>query len=224
MSMLVALSAVAGFVDAACYLALSQVFTAHVTGNFAALASAIVSPDAATGLRIAVIAAFAVGAASAVYTARAASCGRADARAHVHRTVIRVESIWLALLLVSHLALRDGLAARYAIALCAGAAMGCQTALSKLPGKTALGTPTTVMTSNFAAWVVALVEWTTPRDEARDNGDRMLRQLSLQLLLFVAGAAAGAVGLHLAGIGVVLVPLVLLMALSMHDRSPPEKQ
>jgi len=204
MSMIVALSAVAGFVDAACFLALSQVFTAHVTGNFAALASAIVNPDETTGLRITVITAFGVGAACAVFAARAARADAGGAPARVHRVVIRVELAWLALLLASHFVLRDGFWARYAIALCAGAAMGCQTALSKLPGKSALGTPTTVMTSNFAAWIVALVEY--------DKDDRALLQLSLQLMLFVLGAAAGAVSEHRFGIVVVAAPFALLLA------------
>jgi uncharacterized membrane protein YoaK (UPF0700 family) len=47
--MFVALSAVAGFADAACFLALSKVFTAHVTGNVAALASVLVTSDDTTG-------------------------------------------------------------------------------------------------------------------------------------------------------------------------------
>ncbi|MEX3937174.1 DUF1275 family protein [Paraburkholderia phymatum] len=46
------LSAVAGFVDAACFLGLSQVFTAHVTGNLAALARALVIASNVVELRV----------------------------------------------------------------------------------------------------------------------------------------------------------------------------
>ncbi len=210
MSMFVVLSAVAGFVDAACFLALSKVFTAHVTGNFAALASALVKPDETTGLRIAVVIAFAAGGVCAVFTARIVAIDGRAAPTRAHRAVIVVEAAWLALLLVSHAVLNDEVWARYAVALCAGAAMGCQSALSKLPGEVGMGTPTTVMTSNFSAWTVALVERVTRRE--RDRHDRTLVQLSLQLLLFVTGAAAGALGLHRFGIAVLGVPLALLLA------------
>ncbi|PTB17885.1 hypothetical protein C9I57_25500 [Trinickia symbiotica] len=210
MSMFVVLSAVAGFVDAACFLALSKVFTAHVTGNLAALASALVKPDETTALRIAVIVAFAGGGVCAVIAARIITIDGRAAPMRARRAVILVEAAWLALLLASQAVLSDGTWARYAVALCAGAAMGCQSALSKLPGELSMGTPTTVMTSNFSAWTIALVERMTRRHD-RDRHDRTLVQLSLQLLLFVAGAAAGALGLHRFGIAVLGVPLALLL-------------
>lgn len=221
MPMFVVLSAAAGFVDAACFMALSQVFTAHVTGNFAALASALVKPDGATGLRVAVIGAFAGGGVCAFCVACALDARDDAAPAPVRRAVIRVEAAWLALLLVLDAVLPEGAWARYAVALCAGAAMGCQSALSKLPGAAGLGTPTTVMTSNFSAWTLALAQRLTRRkpgagdaDDAAAAQDRTLVQLSLQLLVFMTGAAAGALGEQRFGVMALAVPLALLAALS----------
>ncbi len=218
--MFVVLSAVAGFVDAACFLALSKVFTAHVTGNLAALASALVKPDETTGLRIAVIVAFVGGGLCAVYAARTVTIDGRDAPMRARRAVIVVEAACLALLLVSQAVLSDEAWARYAVALCAGAAMGCQSALSKLPGEVGMGTPTTVMTSNLSAWTIALVEHMTRHE--RDRRDRTLVQLSLQLLLFVAGAAAGALSLHWFGIVVLGVPLALLVGLALFCSRKPD--
>ncbi len=223
MPMFVVLSAAAGFVDAACFMALSQVFTAHVTGNFAALASALVKPDSATGLRVAVIGAFAGGGVCAFCVACALDARDAAAPAPVRRAVIRVEAAWLALLLVLDAVLPEGAWARYAVALCAGAAMGCQGALSKLPGAAGLGTPTTVMTSNFSAWTLALAQRLTRRKPGAGDADdaaaaaaqdRTLVQLSLQLLVFMTGAAAGALGEQRFGVMALAVPLALLAALS----------
>lgn len=221
MPMLAVLSAVAGFVDAACFLALSEVFTAHVTGNFAALASALVKPDVATLLRLAVIASFAIGAASAVVAAHGAGADErepdAGAAARVQRAVIGVEVVWLALVLVAYAVLPGPLDAahplvRFAVASFAGAAMGCQSALSKLPRGAALDAPTTVMTSNFTAWVMALATRLIVR-RARRPGDRTLGPRSLQLALFLAGAAAGAFGVHRLGIGAMVLPLAVLLVI-----------
>jgi len=231
MAMLAALSAVAGFVDAACFLALSQVFTAHVTGNFAALASALVKLDAATGLRLAVIVSFAGGAISAVFVAHAVGgyerevTATATAPARVRRAVMHAEATWLLFVLVAHAALPGPLdpshaLARYAVAIFAGAAMGCQSALSRLPGDAALGAPTTVMTSNFSGWAMALGQrllrlphdWHHPRDP-HDPHDHTLTRLSLQLGLFILGAAAGASGEHRFGVAVLAAPLAGLLIL-----------
>lgn len=212
-SMFVALSAVAGFVDAACFVALSQVFTAHVTGNFAALASALVKHDRTTWLRLAVIISFAIGTLSAVCAAHVIVARGPIAITRTRRIVIGVEAAWLGLLLTSQAILSDDTWARFAIAFFAGGAMGCQSALSKLPGALSMGTPTTVMTSNFTAWTIALVERVSRKE--RPSKDRTLIQLSLQLVVFIAGAAAGALGVYRFGIFVLILPLLLLVALAL---------
>jgi uncharacterized membrane protein YoaK (UPF0700 family) len=207
------LSAVAGFVDAACFLALSQVFTAHVTGNFAALASALVKHDSTAWLRLTVILAFAIGTCSAVCAAHVIVCHSRIAIVRARRIVIGVEAAWLGLLLISHAVLSDDTWARYAIALFAGGAMGCQSALSKLPGALSMGAPTTVMTSNFTAWTIALVErFARKKSEPKEQ---TLMQLSFQLFAFIVGAAAGALGVHRFGIVVLVLPLLFLSTLAL---------
>lgn len=203
-----ALSGVAGFVDAACFLALSKVFTAHVTGNFAALASALLKPDGTAWLRVTVIVAFAFGIVSAVGTARVVARTRlADAAPAATRyIVVGVEAAWLVVLLAVHALPIGDPWARLSIAWFAGGAMGCQSALSKLPGRLGIGGRTTVMTTNFTEWTIAAIE--------RNPHDRALTQLSWQLLFFLAGAAAGAIGESRFGVVALVAPLAVLVILA----------
>lgn len=182
------LALVAGFVDAACFRGLSEVFTAHVTGNFAALAVAIVGPSSAVLLRVVVIAAFGGGAMIASLLTR-----RLTAFEPVMRRALLVELVMLAAVLVAHFALGGLPSEKLWIALFAAAAMGAQSALSKLAQ--GLPSPTTVMTSNYTHWAISLVNVLAPLDVESARAARAhLAQMSLLLLAFVPGAFAGAYG------------------------------
>src|SRR6185437_2119240 len=182
------LALVAGFVDAACFRGLSEVFTAHVTGNFAVLAVAIVGPRPAVLLRVVVIAAFGGGAIIASLMTR-----RLTAFEPVMRRALLVELVMLAAVLAAHFALGGLPSEKLWIALFAAAAMGAQSALSKFAQ--GLSSPTTVMTSNYTQWAISLVNVLAPLDVESARAARAhLARMSLLLLAFVPGAFAGAYG------------------------------
>lgn len=214
------LALIAGFVDAACFVGILQVFTAHVTGNIAALASAVVHDDGSSSLRITVLVAFGAGVASAWFARSATSLGEADTgwQRRVLQRLLGMEALWLvALVMVStwlgpHVDTASP-QARFVVAL-AGAAMGCQSAMNKLP--TGLDHPSTVMTSNYTEWVLL----------ALDTGFGLLRghdreavvdalgrfgRLTVPLMCFALGALAGAFGETRAGMDVMTLPLALLL-------------
>jgi uncharacterized membrane protein YoaK (UPF0700 family) len=182
------LALVAGFVDAACFRGLSQVFTAHVTGNFAALAVAIVGPSSGVVLRVVVIAAFGVGTIIALLATRRIAAFNA-----IVRRALLVELAMLAAVLAVHFAFGGQPSEKPWVAMFAAAAMGAQSALSKLPQ--ALASPTTVMTSNYTQWAISLVDVLAPLDVESSRAARAyLARMSLLLLAFVPGAFAGAYG------------------------------
>ena len=177
------LSGVAGFVDAACFLGLSSVFTAHVTGNIAALASAFAKPSPETLLRLNVLFSFGAGVVLCCLAAR-------RARPCVRRLVLlQLEATPLALLVLVQPLFVGTPLMRVAVATLAGAAMGCQAALNKT-GAFARQ-PTTVMTSNFTHWVALFVLPADPEQPPSERREAHLR-LTCCLAAFCAGAALGA--------------------------------
>ena len=231
----VLLALTAGFVDAACYLGLSEVFTAHVTGNIATIASAVAPPTHAVGLRIEVLVAFAIGVFSVRVSTR--SVAHADARSmrKARRRVLTVEAVWLLAFVGAWYAL--GAAGthettRDALTLFAGGAMGAQSTLPRLPGKGPMSRGTTFMTSNYTQWAMSLtdvigdlVKPTRGVDEDAARAARHdLAQLSLLLAAFVLGAMAGAESDMRFGLGVMagaLIPLALVASATLvRDAAP----
>lgn len=198
------LAMVAGYIDAACFLGLSEVFTAHVTGNFAALASSAVVPSATAVLRIEVVTAFGVGAAFTRLATR-----RLAAFEPILRRVLLLELAMLALALTGYFALGNLPLERLWVAVSAAAAMGAQSALSKLPHS--LPSPTTVMTSNYTQWTICVVDALAAPDAASGRAARaQLAALSALLLAFVPGAFAGAYGEARFGFAALLAPFLVI--------------
>lgn len=213
------LAAVGGFVDAACFIGLYRVFTSHVTGNIASLASNIVEPAQHPFLRLEVLLAFAFGAMAAYIVALVfKSADRQDSRAYV--PVLAFESVWLAALLGMHFyfGAPDHPTALDVVLLTffAGAAMGTQSVVSKL--RHGLEASTTVMTGNLSEWAMSLVDCLRPGRSAaarqiRREGRRNLGLFSAVLTLFSAGAAAGAYAQWQFGFAAMGAPLALVMGL-----------
>lgn len=198
------LAAVAGFVDGACFLGLSEVFTAHVTGNFAALASAAVKPSPTALLRLEVIAAFGVGVVLARFATR-----RLTAFEPTMRRGLLVELAMLAAVLAGHFAFGGLPLERPWVAMFAAAAMGAQSALSKLPQS--LPSPTTVMTSNYTQWTISAVDALVPPDSESGRAARAhLARMSALLLAFVPGAFAGAYGEARFGFAALSAPFFII--------------
>jgi uncharacterized membrane protein YoaK (UPF0700 family) len=205
------LAAIGGFVDAACFLGLFGVFTAHVTGNIAMIASEMVHHLQGILLRALVLPAFAGGIVSAYLLMSAGQPASSDAAL---RRGLLVQIGWFGLLLAALAVLGSPATARdaaaFAVTFCAGAGMGAQSATSKLSAR--LGNPTSVMTSNYTLFVIGAVD--ALRGQHRDpEHARQLRLLGTLLLSFAAGAAAGAMGEARFGFGVLGLPLLGLVGL-----------
>lgn len=221
MSTIALLAAVAGFVDAACFLGLNEVFTAHVTGNIAGLASSLFKPSPVALLRVEVLIAFAVGAVAA----RIITLGRkADPGMRTLQCIVANEALWLALAVAAELLLVDGVSKRYAIAGCASAAMGCQSAASNLPS--GIGLPTTVMTSNYTQWSISLLEALLARASGASQLNAAFARLvsmTVALLSFAGGAIAGAACEPAAGFVMLGVPLAALLVWSALTALRPQR-
>ena len=205
------LAAIGGFIDAACFVGLFDVFTAHVTGNIAMIASEMVHPLRGVLLRAVVLPAFAGGIVSAYILMSAGQPASSDAAL---RRGLLVQTGWFGLLLTAVAVLGSPVTARdasaFAVTFCAGAGMGAQSALSKLSAR--LGNPTSVMTSNFTLFVIGLVDALRGRHRGADDS-RQLRLLGTLLLSFAAGAAGGGIGEARFGFLVLGLPLMGLAGL-----------
>jgi uncharacterized membrane protein YoaK (UPF0700 family) len=125
------------------------------------------------------------------------------------RRVLLVELAMLTLVLAGHFALSGLPLERLWIAISAAAAMGAQSALSKLPHS--LPSPTTVMTSNYTQWAICVVDALAAPDAASGRAARaQLAALSALLLAFVPGAFAGAYAEARFGFAALLAPLLVI--------------
>ena len=210
------LSLAAGFVDAACFIGLFGVFTAHVTGNMAMIASGLVRPDKGMDLRAEVIVAFICGVLSARLVLPHGE-SRVDQRRFLCR-VLLVEALWLGLLLIMLATLGPPTlapsASAYAVTFCAGGAMGAQSGLSRL--SESIGMATSVMSSNLTQWVIDLVSLfgrlRRSASEARAPVRFRFALLSRLLAAFSLGAAIGATAEAHFGLRVIALPLLIIAA------------
>jgi uncharacterized membrane protein YoaK (UPF0700 family) len=194
---------VAGFSDASTFVGADGVFCAHVTGNFVVLAADLaVGARADEWLKLATFPIFVAAVLGATWLHR--------------RFDVRPNAGTLRGLLLLKAVLIGGAAA---IALAAGArapgtarsvivgllvtAMGIQNALHRLT-PTPLAPMTTVMTGNVTQW---LMDAKSPGGS--DAGKHRL--LSVVILAFAVGCAAGAVGVVRLGFGVLLVPAAIVL-------------
>jgi uncharacterized membrane protein YoaK (UPF0700 family) len=201
------LAAVGGFMDAACFLGLFSVFTAHVTGNIAILASELARPIEGVLLRAEVLPAFACGIASAYIAMSARQPAAGDAGM---RRGLLVQMAWFGFLLADLILpgppATDSSASAYIITFCAGAGMGAQAATSRLCGRVAQAT--SVMTSNFTQFVIGIIDLFRGRRQPGDS--RQLALLGTVLMAFGAGAGAGALAEIRCGLASIAAPLLAL--------------
>jgi uncharacterized membrane protein YoaK (UPF0700 family) len=198
---LVILTGVTGIIDAVCFLGMSEVFAANMTGNIVLLGFSVAgSDDPETGGRLIALVAFVVGALVA---------GRLT-----HRLVTLEPRRWLLLLAAVNivlltmaavfaigLPLNTGIGDQWPILVCVGLAMGYKNAAARRLGVADLNT--TVVTSTLVGLVV---------DNPVAGGDavRPIRRLAAIASLFL-GALLGAVLVLNASI---TIALLVAMAIS----------
>ncbi|WP_375464894.1 YoaK family protein [uncultured Methylobacterium sp.] len=205
------LAFVAGFVDAAAFVALAGLFTAHVTGNFVLIGAELVSTSNGVIAKLCALPAFVL----AVAATRLIALALERRRIGVLRALLGLEALVLACFGAFGLALGPFPSPDSAPAVCVGMlgviAMGIQNATGRL----ALGhlAATTVMTVNVTQTVLDVTDLL--RGE-RGDGDRTrarLRRMLPAVLAFAIGALAGAFGIAAWSFWCLVVPVLALAAL-----------
>ena len=216
------LSSVAGFVDAAGFLALYGLFTAHITGDLVATGTVFAGSHAGVTLRLATIPVFMTSVAATALAARAT-------RRRGHRpltTILALMTLALAVFCATGVVLRSRLEGPdgWAVVLTGAIgifAMGIQNTLMRdlLSG---LG-PTTLMTGNLTRLTMDLVEIALPERDAgpeseatarRIEASRRIRKSATPVLTFLLGTALGGAATAMVGLWSIALPTVTVGALT----------
>ncbi|GLS43547.1 YoaK family protein [Methylobacterium brachythecii] len=214
-----ALAFVAGFVDAAAFIALTGLFTAHVTGNFVLIGAELVTSSTGVFAKLLALPVF-IG---AVAAARILSLLLERRGSDALPWLLAVEAVLLAGFglcgtLWSPIGAPDGVPALL-VGMLAVAAMGLQNAIGRL----SLGhlAPTTVMTVSVSQAVIDATDLALKT--ARNPGQTRARFVRLlpAIVAFAAGALIGALGVAQLSFACIGLPIVVLIALTVLAITPP---
>lgn len=206
-----ALAFVAGFVDAAAFIALTGLFTAHVTGNFVLIGAELAASSTGVLAKLLALPVFMAAVAGARILALLLERRKSDPLPWL----LAVEAALLAGFGLcgaswSPLGAPDG-AASITVGMLAVAAMGLQNAVGRL----SLGhlAPTTVMTVSVSQAVIDATDLAlkTAGNPAQTRA-RLLRVLPA-IAAFAAGALCGAFGIAHLAFGCIALPITVLIAL-----------
>ena len=206
-----ALAFVAGFVDAAAFIALTGLFTAHVTGNFVLIGAELVTSSTGVLAKVLALPVFM----GAVALARILALLLERQGADPLPWLLAVEAALLAGFglcgtLSSPLNAPDG-APALVVGMLAVAAMGVQNAIGRL----SLGhlAPTTVMTVSVSQAVIDATDLILRTSgNAATTRARLLRVLPA-IATFAAGALVGAFGIAHLAFGCIALPIMVLISL-----------
>ena len=202
---------VAGFVDAAGFVALFGLFTSHVTGNFVLIGAELVATSSGVIAKLLALPAFVL----SVAGTRLLTLALERRRASTLRWLLALEAVMLALFCAVGIALSPLHTADAPDAIVVGmlgvAAMGVQNAIARLA--LAHLAATTVMTVNVTQAVIDAVDLlrlgTQGAGAARGRIGRMLPAI----LAFAIGAIAGAFGIAYYAFACLLLPILVLVIL-----------
>lgn len=210
-----ALAFVAGFVDAAAFVALTGLFTAHVTGNFVLIGAELVSTSSGVVAKLVALPAFVL----AVAATRLIALALERHGIAPLRPLFGLEAGVLAAFGAAGLALAPFASPDSAPAVLVGmlgvTAMGIQNAIGRL----ALGhlAATTVMTVNVTQTVLDatdLLRGAGAGTGADAAARQRLRRMLPAVLAFAVGALAGAFGVAAWSFWCLAIPVLALAALT----------
>ena len=214
----VGLAFVAGFVDAAAFIALTGLFTAHVTGNFVLIGAELVSTSTGVLAKLLALPTFIL----AVAVTRLIALALERRGASPLRPLLALEAAALIAFAIVGAALSplgspDG-AKAIGVGMLGVAAMGIQNGIGRLViGHLAA---TTVMTVNVTQAVIDLTDHVCGTTLGAQAATRLRRTLSA-VLAFAVGTLAGAFGVAVLSFACVLVPAIVLIGLLLvPDRKP----
>lgn len=215
------LSFIAAFVDVICYLALFRTFTAFITGTLIILASEVIHPDGVWMMKALVVLTFIMGLFLWLILLQKLKDWK-----YVRAAVLAVEAGLLGAFMISGMYFSPLLGAdtpeTILVALIAVFAMTLQNAvMAKIFHQ---HVPTTVMTGNFARFAISVIDIFGPERASVDRDKdaayktrRQLRHYCYVLTAFSAGALAGAVSYNVGGFLALACPIIILIALAIHQ-------
>lgn len=208
----------AGFVDTLGFVALFSFFSAHVTGNFVVLGSALGQPVHGLIAKLLALPMFMIAIAATRFYGRSLERRERPGAA----PLLGLEAIFLIVFMVLGLStapITDADAPLAILTALSGTiAMGVQNAASRTVFATL--SPTTVMTGNVTQLVIDAVDLIGGGPEAELNPVRArIKRFWPPVLAFAAGAACGGLGYKFGGFFSLLVPIVLVIALAIHTRA-----
>lgn len=209
----VGLGFTAGFVDTLAFVALFSFFSAHVTGNFVVLGSALGQPVHGLIAKLLALPTFIVAVAAARLYGR--SLERREHSAAVPLLIL--EAIFLMVFMALGLfaaPITNGDAPLAILTALSGTvAMGVQNAASRTVFASL--SPTTVMTGNVTQLAIDAVDLIAGGPEATLHPVRArFKRFWPPVLAFAVGATCGALGYKFGGFASLLVPTVLVVALA----------
>ncbi|MCJ2084380.1 YoaK family protein [Methylobacterium sp. J-090] len=212
------LAFVAGFVDAAAFIALTGLFTAHVTGNFVLIGAELISTSTGVLAKLLALPMFVL----AVAVTRLIALALERSGSPPLRPLLAFEAAVLiafsvAGAVLSPLGSPDG-AKAIGVGMLGVAAMGIQNGIGRLViGHLAA---TTVMTVNVTQAVIDLTDRLCGARLGDQVRTRLRRTLSA-VLAFAAGALAGAFGFATLSFWCMLVPAAILVGLLIVPEQKP---
>lgn len=208
----VGLAFTAGFVDAAAFIALTGLFTAHVTGNFVLIGAELVSTSTGVLAKLLALPMFIL----AVAVTRLIALALERRGSPPLRPLLALEATVLIAFAIAGVAMSplgspDG-AKAIGVGMLGVAAMGIQNGIGRLViGHLAA---TTVMTVNVTQAVIDVTDRLCGAKLDEQVSSRLRRTLSA-VAVFAAGALAGAFGIAALSFWCVLVPAFVLIGLLM---------
>ena len=207
----VGLAFVAGFIDAAAFIALAGLFTAHVTGNFVLLGAELVSTSSGVVAKLLALPTFVL----AVVLTRLIALTLEKRGVPPVRWLLAIEVFFLAAFSGAGLALSpfsspDSIQA-VSVGMLGVAAMGVQNAIGRL-GLAHLAA-TTVMTVNVTQAVIDVADVVRGTASNGSPARTRMRRMLPAVFAFAIGALAGAFGVAAWSFGCVIIPVLTLIAL-----------
>jgi uncharacterized membrane protein YoaK (UPF0700 family) len=196
-----------GYVDTVGFLSLQGLFTAHVTGNFVTIGAALVFGTSGIVAKLLALPVFCV-----VIIATRLISFNLPARRPALQTMLTVKLLLLLVAAVLAIAIGPFANGNGAAAIIVGmtlvSAMAIQNAVHRI--HLAADPPTTLMTGTTTQIMIDIADMIRGVPEAaRDAVRSRLRRMCVAVVIFAAGAAAGALLFHVLGIWCFAMPPVV---------------
>jgi uncharacterized membrane protein YoaK (UPF0700 family) len=213
-----ALGFISGFVDTLGFIALFNLFAAHITGNVVLIAASLVDQRYGLAIKLLAIPTFIIAAIVTRFFIIRRERRVLDATAHV----LVAEAVLLTAFMVTALAAAPFKSQDSTAAIAAGLLAATAMAVQNTAARTFMNglPPTTVMTGNLMQIIVDVVDVLHRHGKLEPKLDRLSRLVPL-MLAFSAGAIGGAVGYATIGFFALIAPILVALALGLLGKPHP---